>query len=60
VRADRLDPGTFVGDVITAPEVTPLIAAARARGCLTSTGVAMFRAQAALIVDWFLEARPAG
>jgi shikimate dehydrogenase len=60
VRADRLGPGTFVGDVITAPEVTPLIAAARARGCPTSTGVAMFRTQAALIVDWFLEARPAG
>ena len=33
---------TFVGDVITIPEVTPLLHAARGRGCLTQTGIGMF------------------
>ena len=54
VRADRLRPGMFVADVITAPEVTPLLAAARALGCGTSTGVDMFRAQIGLITDFLL------
>jgi len=39
-----------VGDVITVPEVTPLLAAARAIGCRTSTGVAMFTAGRDLIM----------
>jgi shikimate dehydrogenase len=43
----------FVGDVITAPEMTPLLAAARARGCAISTGVAMFEASVQLMFDFF-------
>jgi shikimate dehydrogenase len=42
VEVDRLDPATFVGCVITVPAVSPFIAAARARGCPSSTGMDMF------------------
>ncbi len=37
----RLSAAMFVGDVITVPEVPPLLAAARAAGCLTQTGSVM-------------------
>lgn len=57
VRADRLEPGCWVADVITAPEVTPLLQAARARGCGTRTGLDMFAAVRELIVDVLLERR---
>jgi shikimate dehydrogenase len=54
--AERLAPGTFVGEVITAPEVTPLLAAAKARGCGTETGIGMFTAVRDMIVEFLLEA----
>lgn len=54
LQADRLDVRTFVADVITAPEVTPLLHAARARGCPTATGLGMFRAQQDLLADFLL------
>jgi shikimate 5-dehydrogenase len=54
VLADRLDGSTFVADVVTAPEVTPLLEVARARGCGIQTGVGMFRAQQDLIADFLL------
>jgi len=54
VLVDRLDGRMFVADVITAPEVTPLLVAARARGCGTQTGVGMFDAQVELIADYLL------
>jgi len=37
----RLAPGTFVGEVVMADEVTPFLAAARARGCRTQVGTDM-------------------
>jgi shikimate dehydrogenase len=43
-----------VGDVITVPEVTRLLGAARAIGCATATGVEMFMAGRELIVDFLL------
>lgn len=49
-----LDATMFVGDVITQPEVTPLLAAARAAGCPTQTGVDMFRAVLGLMVEFLL------
>jgi len=49
-----LEEGAFVADVITMPEVTPLLAAARARGCGTATGVGMFQAQQVVIADFLL------
>ena len=54
VDVERLEPGTFVCDAITLPEITPLIRAARARGCPTSTGVDMFEAERRSMFDfWF-------
>lgn len=57
VPAAALRPTTFVGDVVTVPEVTPLLRAAREAGCPTATGVEMFRVVQRLIVDFLLEAR---
>ncbi|MFX4959699.1 shikimate dehydrogenase, partial [Acinetobacter baumannii] len=45
VDVTRLEPHAFVADAITMPEMTPLLQAARARGCPTSTGVDMFQAE---------------
>jgi shikimate dehydrogenase len=44
----RLTPATAVADVTTKPEITPLLAAARERGCPFATGRDMFEAQTAL------------
>ncbi|WP_439498173.1 shikimate dehydrogenase family protein [Bosea sp. (in: a-proteobacteria)] len=57
VEADRLTADMFVGDVITAPEVSPLLEIARGLGCKTQTGVGMFLAQRELIID-FLVGKP--
>ena len=56
VDAARLTPHMFVADVITAPAVTPLLAAARQAGCHTASGGAMFDAVARLMVGFLLEA----
>ena len=58
VEPAGLVPTTFVGDVITAPEVTPLLAAARRIGCVTATGVDMFRQVQELMVDFLLASGP--
>jgi shikimate dehydrogenase len=57
VNVSRLSAETFVGDVITIPEVTPLLQAARAGGCLTQTGVGMFLNVLGRMADFF-EGRP--
>lgn len=57
VPAAALRPTTFVGDVVTVPEVTPLLRAARDAGCPTATGVEMFRVVQQLIVDFLLDAQ---
>ena len=57
VDFDRLAPHMFVGDVITAPEMTPLLRAARERGCGIQTGIAMFEASVGLMFDFFTAAR---
>jgi shikimate dehydrogenase len=46
----------FIGCVITAPAVPPLIAAARAKGCNTTTGADMFAQVRELMVQFLLEA----
>ena len=38
---DRIDPGTFVGEVVMKQEITPFLAAARARGCAFQVGTDM-------------------
>jgi shikimate dehydrogenase len=53
--ADKIQPNMFVGCVITAPAITPLIAAARAQGCATMTGAHMFGRVRDLMVDFLLE-----
>lgn len=54
VEADKLSPSTFVGCVITMPPVPPIVAAARARGCATSTGREMYESLQATMVDFLL------
>lgn len=54
IEIRALSPPTFVGDVVTVPEVTPLLAAARERGCGIQTGVGMFVNSIELMADFFL------
>ena len=54
LEVEKISPAMFVGCVITAPAVTPLIAAARARGCGTMTGTHMFGRVRDLMVDFLL------
>jgi shikimate dehydrogenase len=54
VDASRLSPATFVGCVITVPAVSPIIAAARERGCRTSTGSEMYAALQNAMLDFLL------
>ena len=56
VEVEKLSPSTYVGCVVTAPPVTPLIAAARARGCPTGVGVEMYQALQEKMVDFLLGA----
>lgn len=55
----RLTPAMFVACVVTVPEITPLIAAARQLGCATSTGTAMYAALQELLVDFLLQGQGA-
>jgi shikimate dehydrogenase len=48
----RLDTNTFVADIITMPLVTPLLAAAQAKGCGTQNGQQMFDAQVDFITEF--------
>ena len=50
----RMTAATFVADAITRPEVSPMVAAARALGCSTMTGAGMFNAEAERLVDYLL------
>lgn len=54
VDVSKLVSTQFVGCVITQPAVTPLIAAARARGCNTITGGDMFACVRDLMVEFLL------
>lgn len=52
--ASKLSAGQFVADVITMPVMTPLLEAAKAKGCRTQTGVEMFNAQVDFISEFLL------
>mgnify|MGYP003336270586 FL=1 len=56
IELDAITPDMFVGCVITVPAVPPLIAAARAKGCKTTTGADMFVQVRELMVSFLLEA----
>jgi shikimate dehydrogenase len=49
----RIAAATIVTDVIPKPEITPLLEAARARGCTVVTGREMVEGQVELIADFF-------
>jgi shikimate dehydrogenase len=48
------DPNLVVADVVTKPDITPLIAHARRCGCRTSTGAQMFNAQGDMIASFLI------
>lgn len=56
IDANAITADMFIGCVITVPAVPPLIAAARAKGCKTSTGADMFMQVRELMVKFLLEA----
>jgi shikimate dehydrogenase len=56
IDVSRVAATTFVGDVVTKPPLTPLIEAARARGCPTVTGTQMFGRVRDLMVAFLLDA----
>ena len=49
----RLASGTFVGDVVMVSGTTPLIAAARARGCAVQPGIDMLYEQIPIYLEYF-------
>ena len=46
----------FVADIITMPLLTPLLAAAQAKGCRTQNGQDMFNAQGDFLTQFLLGA----
>jgi shikimate dehydrogenase len=53
VDVSRLSAATFVGEVVMKQETTPLLAAARARGCVTQVGVDMLFEQIPAYLEFF-------
>jgi shikimate dehydrogenase len=53
VDISRLPATAFVAEVVMSPEETPLLAAARARGCRTQPGVDMLFEQVPLYLEFF-------
>jgi shikimate dehydrogenase len=53
VDVSRLDPVGFVGEVVMREAVTPFVAAARARGCLTQIGSDMLFEQIPAYLEFF-------
>jgi shikimate dehydrogenase len=56
VQLQEISKDMFVGCVITAPAISPLIAHARTLGCNTSTGADMFVQVRELMIDFLLAA----
>ena len=50
---DRIDPGTFVGEVVMKAEFTPLLEAARAKGCAVQVGTDMLFEQIPAYLEFF-------
>jgi shikimate dehydrogenase len=55
IEIDAITSNMFIGCVITAPAITPVIAAARAKGCNTSTGADMFVQVRELMLQFLLD-----
>ncbi|MDR3531988.1 MAG: shikimate dehydrogenase [Rhodopila sp.] len=56
VDVEALDASMFFGCVITAPSVSPWVAAARAKGCRGSVGIDMYNAEQQPMLTFLLEA----
>ena len=54
----RIDPASFVGEVVMTHEITPFLAAARARGCATQVGTDMLYEQIPAYLEFFGFAAP--
>lgn len=54
VDVARLAPSAYCGCVITKPEVSPFIAAARKAGCVTGTGTDMYEQHQSIMVDFLM------
>ena len=50
----QLSPDAFLGCVITAPAISPVVAAARAKGCRTSVGGDMYQAEQDIMLAFLL------
>jgi shikimate dehydrogenase len=53
VRVERLEPGTWVGEVVLSPEMTPFLVAAQARGCRVQPGADMLFEQIPAYLEFF-------
>jgi len=53
IDMSRLDPGTFVGEVVMKQAVTPFLRAARERGCETQVGTDMLFEQIPAYLEFF-------
>jgi shikimate dehydrogenase len=53
IDVDRLSPSTFVGEVVMKDEITPFLAAARARGCDYQVGTDMLFEQIPAYLEFF-------
>ncbi|MFB9263012.1 shikimate dehydrogenase family protein [Bradyrhizobium erythrophlei] len=53
MNVDRLSPSTFVGEVVMKEEITPFLAAARARGCDYQVGTDMLFEQIPAYLEFF-------
>ena len=50
---ERIDPSAFVGEVVMKQEITPFLAAARARGCAYQVGTDMLFEQIPAYLEFF-------
>ena len=53
VDVTRIAPGTWVGEVVMTPGITPLLRVAQARGCRVQVGTDMLFEQIPLYLDYF-------
>jgi shikimate dehydrogenase len=53
VDVSRLDPATFVGEVVMKEEITAFLRAARERGCRTQVGTDMLFEQIPAYLEFF-------
>jgi shikimate dehydrogenase len=53
IAVDRISPSSFVGEVVMKEEITPFLAAARARGCDYQVGTDMLFEQIPAYLEFF-------